>query len=495
MAPFFWIIFMKTKNILLLICALFIASCAFWTGRKPAQVEDQSVDLLEKTQSIIDRVATREISADSCKADLAELITYYEDAPEALDLEKIKADGQQILNQQFQARMSLHSMLGMFSEECKRSVRTLFLKMRLVEDLVGVYSYNMPQVSSDTIKYQEQPVPLYEADKYAPYHVGKGVDPKAKFEFKNGDIIITKGISFVSSTISELATPKSLYSHIVFVHVDEKTKEVTTLESYVGQGASIFPIDVALKNENARILVLRAKDSALAAKAANYMSEKIKALAAQKKVIPYDYKLDFTDNSQLSCEELAYDSFKNASDGKFIIPEIESDITLKDEQFLKRVGVKKGAMMVPTDMETDSRFDIMLDWTDYRVMRDSWRKDAVLGSMFAWIDLYNYKVHENLTSIAAKVIWSTRYIPGLWQILSKVSGIPKDFTKDVPSLTITTIASLKTIGGEMLAAVTSADNAHFEKHGRWMTKVELMKALDDYRLTNPKKLRKVFREK
>lgn len=486
---------MKRINALLFLSALFLVSCAFWTGRKPAQVESSGVDLLEKTQSIIDRVATREINADSCKADLAELITYYEDAQASLDIEKIKIDGQQILNQQFQARMSLHSMLGVFPEECKRGVRALFLKMRLVEDMVGIYSYNMPQIASETIKYQEQPVPLYEADKYAPYHVGKGIDPKAKFEFKNGDIVITKGVSFVSSTISELATPKSVYSHIVFVHVDEKTKVVTTLESYVGQGVSIFPIDVALKNENARILVLRAKDSALAAKAADYMMNKIKTLAAKKIIIPYDYKLDFTDNTRLSCEELAYDSFKAASDGKFIIPEIESDIHLKDEQFLKRVGVKSGPMMVPTDMETDSRFDIVLDWTDYRVMRDSWRKDAVLGSMFSWIDVHNYRVYENFTSIAAKAIWSTRYIPGVWQMLSKLSGIPKDFTKDVPSLTISTIASLKTIGGEMLNAVTKADNAHFEKHGRWMTKAELMKALDDYRLTNPKKLRKVFREK
>lgn len=495
MAPFFLDHFMNRKNILMGLCVLLLSSCAFWGARHPSQASVDTVDLLEKSQSIIDRVATRDIGPDTCKADLEKLITEYDQAPEQLDLEAIKGEGQQILNQNFQARMSLHSMLEIFPDDCKRSVRVLFLKMRMVEDLVGVYYYSDPQISADSLKYQSEPTPIYEAEKYNPYHVGKGIDPKTKFEFKNGDVIITKGISFVSSTISELASPKSLFSHIVFVHVNDKTKEVTTLESYVGKGVSIFPIEEALKNENARIVVLRAKDSDLANRAANYMYDKVKSLAAQKKFIPYDYKLDFSDNTRLSCEELAYDSFKTMSDGAFIIPQLESEITLKDEQFLKRVGVKRGPMMVPTDMETDSRFDIVLDWTDYRVMRDSWRKDELLGSMFSWIDLYDYKVHENLTSIAAKVIWSTRYIPGVWQMMSKVSGIPKDFTKDVPGLTISTIASLKTIGGELLPVITNADQKAFEENGRWLTKPELAKVLDDYRQTNPKKLRKVFREK
>jgi len=151
-------------------------------------------------------------------------------------------------------------------------------------------------------------------------------------------------------------------------------------------------------------------------------------------------------------------------------------------------------MMVPTDMETDSRFEIVLDWTDYRVMRDSWRKDALLGEMFRWIDQHNYRIYENTTSIAAKVIWSTRYIPGVWSMMAKLSGIPKDFTKDVPNLTISTMASLKSIGHPLLTAAKTADEEFFQKNGRWMSTEELRTAIDDYRKINPKELRKVFRE-
>lgn len=486
---------MKSKS-LLIIAAFLLSSCAYWPSswRKPAGTEE-GIDLLEKSQSILDKVATRDINPQNCQIELDNLIADYASVPSTLNIEVAKNQGQEILDQNFDARMAIHSMLDVLPVECKKKVKDLYLNMRMAEDYVGIHFYNDPQISADTIKYQKEPVPVYEADKYRPYHVGKGIDPKAKFEFKNGDIMITKGISFVSSTISELASPKSLYSHIVFVHVDEKTKEVTTIESYVGKGVSIFPIEEALKNENARILVLRPKDSVLAAKAANYMYDRVRKLEAQKKVIPYDYELNFADNSSMSCEEVAYDAYKTASEGKMIIPEIESEILLKDEKFLKRVGVKPGSMMVPTDMETDSRFDIVLDWTDYRVMRDSWRKDALLREMFRWIAEYDYRIYENLTSIASKVIWSTRYIPGLWGVMSKISGIPKDFTKDVPSITISTIASLKTIGDDLLAVAKKADQEYYEKNGRWMNKADIRKALDDYRQTNPKKLRKVFREK
>jgi hypothetical protein len=502
MAPFFCVPngclegIMKLR-LLLVAITLLLNSCSFWGKHKrlPAQAVKEEVDLVEAADIIINAVATRGINPQNCSEELDKLITFYSEAPSALDLVDVKNRGQEILDKSFEARLALHSMLDILPKECKSKLKQVYLKMRMTDDFVGVHHYPDKQISADTIKYQEQPVPVYEPEAYRPFHVGKGIDASKKFEFKNGDIMITKGISFVSSTISELAAPKSLFSHIVFVHVDEKTKEVTTIESYVGRGVSIFPIDEALKNENARILVLRAKDQALASKAADYMFEKVQSLKAKKKFIPYDYELNFADNTRLSCEEVAYDSFKQVSGGSFVVPEIESEITLNDAKFLKRVGVKKGPMMVPTDMETDSRFEIVLDWTDYRVLRDSWRKDALLGEMFRWIDQYEYRIYENTTSIAAKVIWSTRYIPGVWGMMSKISGIPKDFTKDVPSLTISTMASLKGIGGPLLKAAKTADEEFFAKNGRWMTSEELRSALDEYRKTDPKDMRKVFREK
>lgn len=484
----------------ILFCLLLLATSCSTTSSRPnralASAEQGGLDLMIESQLIIDLVSTREINGETCEREFDRLIEDYQLlTPQNLDLTVLKNNGQKILDLSFEARMALHSILEILPTNCRMKLKELNLLIRSSEDYVGVHFYPDEQVSAESVNFPEQPIPVYDADAYRPYHLGRGIDPKVKFDFKNGDIMITKGVSFVSSTISEIALPRSLFSHIVFVHVDKVTKEVTTIESYVGKGVSIFPIDEALKNENARILVLRAKDSELASRAADYMFDKVAALKKQKKFIPYDYELDFEENSKLSCEEVAYDSFKHVSNGKVILPEVMSLITMDDVSFLKRIGIKKGSMMVPTDMETDSRFEVVLDWTDYRLMRDSWRKDAILGEMFRWINEREYKIHENLTSIAAKAIWSTRYIPGLWHMMSKLSGIPKDFTKDVPSITISTMASLKTIGSILLPLVTKADLNYHAKYGKWMSSEMLRESLEKFRESGPKDLRKVFRER
>ncbi len=488
------------KPTLLSIVCLLVLTLSCSTPGRPhrgvSSAEQGGLDLLLESKSIVDAVSTRAINGETCERELSTLISDYQLlSPQNLDLSVLKADGQKILDQSFEARMALHSLLEILPMSCKLKLKELNLLMRASEDYVGVHFYPDQQISSESIKFPEQPAPVYEAAAYHPFHVGAGIDPSEKFEFKNGDIMITKGVSFVSSTISEIAHPRSLFSHIVFVHVDKETKEVTTIESYVGKGVGIYNIDEALKNENARILVLRSKDRELASRAADYMYNKVMSLKKNKKFIPYDYNLDFSDNSKLSCEEVAYDSFKQVSEGKVVLPEVMSEVTMNDESFLRRVGIKKGAMMVPTDMETDSRFEIVLDWTDYRLMRDSWRKDAVLGEMFRWIDERDYKIHENLTSVAAKAIWSTRYIPGLWGMMAKISGLPKDFTKDVPSITIATMASLKTIGGILLPEIKKADEEYFAQNGKWMSTEMLRDALEKFRESNPKDLRKVFRER
>jgi hypothetical protein len=115
--------------------------------------------------------------------------------------------------------------------------------------------------------------------------------------------------------------------------------------------------------------------------------------------------------------------------------------------------------------------------------------------MMRWISEYNYSIHENLTSEAARLFWSTRYIPGVWSMMAKISGIPKDFTKDVPSLTIATMASLKSIGHVLYPEIVKSDEEYFAKNKTWLSSAMLRKSLDDFRKTEPTKLKKLLREK
>lgn len=416
------------------------------------------------------------------------LIENYQISTDAKEIENYKTNGQKLLDESFQKRLELHSTLPNLTDDCKIKLKTVFATMRTREDYIAAHFYKTPQIPASSIDYKKEPPPIFNERLY-PYHL---TNVKEKFEFQSGDILITKGISFISSTISSITNPKSVFSHIVFVHVDPVSKKIETMESYIGHGVGLYSIEEALKNENARILVLRLRDQTLAKKAADYMYSRIKKSETDKKPIPYDYELDFKDNSKLSCEEIGYDALKTASNNNVIIPENPSTAFLKDEDFLKRIGLKSGAMMVPADMEVDSRFNIVLDFTDYKVIRDSVRKDAVSGEMFRWMNDYQYRVHKSFRSLAAAFVWSTRYIPGLWHLLAKLSGIPVDFKKDVPPAAISTLESIKSIGGQMLDHVTIADEELYRREGRWMTPLELRSALENFRLSHPANFNKLF---
>lgn len=430
------------------------------------------------------------VSAQECISEFDKLFTRFILDPKKNDIDLFRLDGQALLDKSFNERIKLHKRLPQLPDACKVMMKVIFTKIREREDFIGAHFYLTPQITADSIEYKNAPLPIYSPKSYAPFHVAG----EEKFAFKNGDILITKGISFTSSTISEVVSPRSLFSHIVFIHVDEKTKVISTMESYIGYGVKIYPIEEALRNENARILVLRAKDQNAAKAASNYMFEKINRLKKDNITIAYDYKLDFADNSKLSCEEIAYDAFKYTSNGQIVLPENLSQVELKDTDFLDKIGVKPGDLMMPADMEIDSRFDIVLDWTDYKIIRDSIRKDAVMGEIFHWMNEHNYKIHNNFRSIAARIVWSTRYIPGLWHLLSALSGIPSDFQKDVPPEAITTIESLKSIAGVILKFTTKADEEFQRKNNRWMTSEELRKTIDGYLKTQPKKVIRNFHD-
>lgn len=435
-------------------------------------------------------ICTHSAFAGDCMSELIAIEKLHKLDPDKKQILEFQKSGDKILKELFNERLRLHKKIPSMDNGCRIKLKEVFLAIREKEDFIGSHFYSAPQVSANNVDFKSIPLPLISKNYHSPYQTADS----APFEFKNGDIMITKGISFTSATISEVVTPRALFSHIVYIYVDPKTKKVSTMESYIGKGVEIFSIEDALRNENARITILRMKDQKAADTAATWMYNKIKKSQADGKTIAYDYELNFLDNSKLSCEEIAYDALKSTSNGLIIIPENPSIVDLKDEKLLEKIGIKKGALMMPGDMEIDSRFDLILDWTDYRINRDSIRKDAIMGSVFSWINNHNYHIDDTWRSIAARLIWSTRYIPGLWNLMAKISGIPVDYKKDVPAAAIATVESINGLGGKMLEFITLADEEHQRIASRWMTPDELRRTLDNYIKSRPPEIYSDFHD-
>ncbi len=374
--------------------------------------------------------------------------------------------GSEIMESLFQIRQQIRNNITLNETDCLNEYKEVITATRQLNDLIGLYFTKVKQIASTDIVFQNQKVPLLET---IPGYYGLG---DKQFQFQSGDLMITKGISFISSTISQLPYPNSVFSHVVFVHHDAKKNKASTLESYVGTGVKLYNMNYALKNENFRILVLRSKDQQLAKDADNYIFKRV-----TNQSYSYDYELDFEDNSKYSCEEIAYDAYKTASNSQILLPYHSSVIQRKNQNFIESLGLKNGELMSPSDMEIDPRFEVVHDWTDLRLVRDSWRKDVVMSEMFRWMDQLDYKFHRDMGYLGQEILISMRGIPLLGGMLDKMLSIQND----IPNDAIMSITSIKQVGTILYDILKKADESQYAKTGLWMTHGQLKNTLEKAR--------------
>lgn len=392
------------------------------------------------------------------------------------ELNDIAADTMTLL---WKIRLALHQKLGKVDSACALQMRDTFHALRDVEDYLGEFAYHEPALDPNKLDFQTQPIPIYDQKAYPPYFIADSA-AKTPFHFQAGDIMIARGVSFVSAVISKVSDNRSQYSHVVFLDVDKNTGKTTTIESYIGVGVAQYDIDYALKNENARLLVLRPKNKALGEKAAEMLLAKTLAGNGHGGPIPYDYSMDFNDHSKMSCSETARAAYEWASNGNVILPIYPATIPDYNTKFLSSIDIKPGKTFTPDDLEIDPNFDLILDWRDYRLIRDSRYKDAILNSMMNWI----YDLHYNFqgtaeSQIAGNVLLPSRSTP-LWPLLQKLSGSP-DLDSTMPKSLLEGMTVLQQVGTALYGKVKKADDDYISDHGRPMPDDKLAQTIEDLR--------------
>jgi hypothetical protein len=459
------------NRVLLIFISFIMASCANF-DRRPSSLASSDVQSFLKTHT--HSVKSASFNSTTCKATLQDfdrgLKIDWSDYPTA----DLILNSQNTMKLFWEARLALHQRLADMNEDCNLQTRTLFRKMRTHEDYLSEFAFKLPQQDPANLKFQDQPVPIYDRAAYPSYFVRSDLDDP-KFKFQSGDLMLARGVSFISAVISQVTSNRSHFSHVVFTHEDPKTKELGTIESYVGNGVGSYKMDFALKNENARLLVLRPKDSALGVQA----DAKASGFAATK--IPYDYTMDFVDSKAMSCLEVAMQAYGQASGGTVNTPMYPATLTLDNAKFLSQMGLKPGLQPTPDDMETDPRFDLVLDWRDYRLIRDSRHKDAVLAGLMHWLGDLHYNFQGNFKSWFAKhIVQPSRQHRALWPLVRKLPGVP-NIDKQIPAKTLGVMSQLNGVAEIVLEKLRYADVKFIAATGRPMTNEQLADAIEEIR--------------
>ena len=388
---------------------LVLLSCAGTpTSRHPASnlPPDFQDGLVPGAQKILAHVSDASFDTRECVSYLKELQTEIAQIQPSQSADDMTAHGQELIGLLWKIRLTLHHRLPEFSADCVTEIRNTGRLFRFIEDFLAEKAAQPESLDPDKYDFTQEDVPVLNTTNKD--YVTLTNPDMGNFEFKNGDIMIARGPSFLSAIISRIGDVQSQFSHVIVVHVDKDTKKVETIEAYVGPGLGVYDIDYALKNENVRLLLLRSKDQDLASKAADFMYAKAKAAIASGHPIPYDYKFNFLDHSAVSCAEVALWAYQEASDGKVMLPYYPTVLSTNPD-FLKRIGMSPGTTFTPGDLEVDPRFDMVMEWRDLRFTRDSRVKDSIMTSMLNWVDQDEYQLHDTWTSrLAGDFVWPIR---------------------------------------------------------------------------------------
>lgn len=135
--------------------------------------------------------------------------------------------------------------------------------------------------------------------------------------------------------------------------------------------------------------------------------------------------------------------------------------------------------LLNADMEIDPRFEIMGEFKDLRLTRDSRHKDVILSKIFEWMDSRGYQLHDSMKSkMAGGLIYDLRRT-FLWPLVKKIMKV--DFSDEIPRKMLSTVQLLKEVAEPMLARLRAADDEFKAKTGWSMTYLELYQVMEDFR--------------
>lgn len=409
-------------------------------------------------------------------------VSYLKDLEKEVDSMDVKKfslqylikDAEEISETSWKIRSALHQRLPEFSKECAIQLQSTFRQFRFIEDYLLEAGRSVEHKGPSEIDFQKQPVPMRDIT-VSHYQLRLNGRPV----FESGDLLITRGVSFLSGMIARLGQRATQFSHVVMVYKDPVTEELKTIESYVGVGVQFYDMDFALRNENARILWLRARDKGLGKKAAQLMGELVSERLKNKNPIKYDYELDFNNPETMSCAEVSQVAFQMASDDQFKIPYYPNTIA-GAKSIIERLKIVEGETYEPGDMEIDPRFELMGEFQDLRLTRDSRQKDAIMTALFEWMEKKNYYMKDNIKSrMAGGIIYNVRRT-FMWPLVKKLLKLD-DFSKEIPRNMLKTVSLINELGSHMLVDLKERDLAFEKEHGVPMTYMDFYRALEEMR--------------
>jgi hypothetical protein len=213
--------------------------------------------------------------------------------------------------------------------------------------------------------------------------------PSAKIlgiEVHSGDLLVSRGGAEVSALISRGNDYPGNFSHVALVYVDS-TGNAYLIEAHIEKGVAIANVQQYEADKKLRFMVLRPgadlpaikSDPMLPHTAARYAYE-----AAQKRHIPYDFKMDFADTSAMFCSEVGSYAYRHY--GVQLWKGLSTISSQGVVNWLNAFGVEHFITQMPADLEYDPQLTVVAEWRDPATLAKDHIDNAVMDVMLEQAD-------------------------------------------------------------------------------------------------------------
>ncbi len=459
-----------TKAALLFICSLF---SAYLVNASPNDFEKrvQSIRLFAETPS-----QNSGLSHETCAEFKTINQTLTMTDKNQFSPEYFKEHGQQIIDDLFAARLAVRTRLGEMLQSkpidsaCLQSIRSFFRISRFIEEYTAEHLVAGKVLSSRVFSDHKPSLML---------------NPSfAAANLRSGDVLLSRGNAVVSAAIARIGDDDGQFSHIALVYVDEATKQIYTIEAHIEIGVVVAPLEKYLTDGKVRAVIFRPENSILAHHAAKLMYEKVRSASTRRKGnIPYDFGMDLSTDKEIFCSEVASLGYTLASEAlkqaPFDIPMFRTTITMKNRAFLNDIGVLVNETFAPVDIDVDPRFELVAEWRDLSKTQDARFLDAILSSMYDWMETKNYVFDNTMFDIMKSVTgWSARKT-------FLFSPLLKDkFPRNMKLSALNAMISLGEVGSDLLDLVKTANQKEINETGLSLTHLQIKEMLERIRASD-----------
>jgi hypothetical protein len=461
-----------------------IMSCSqHSTGRIPASVEEKdfiSRDLLQTTENVRDLLSVESMSIDVCHNEIKQNFeklrglpsdyfkTDYNEAEYGVMIERLWN-----IKQNIRRHVQNWSEVGVMDRKCAKAAKAAMRATRYIEQNASLIYLAKRGEKVNGFNTKDKS-PMF--SKGFPWTMSDNGDFNMDRDLKSGDVLLWRGTSAISASIARLGDSENNFSHVSIIYIDEKTKRRFNVEALIETGMIMQDFTTEpLHPGSGKVVVFRHKDQDIAKRAAKFAYDLAKRTIGTKNHLNYDFGFDLVGRDTVFCSEVVHWAFKEASNGKVMIPQFLTKFDMKNRKFLNDLGTNAQTGYQPGDTELEPSFDMIAEWRNLNYSRSNHLKDIIMSNVYRWMDEYNYNFNGSFRgTFLGPVVFGMRRVPGL-------GGLVEDkLPLNMPFKTLKSVLTLQKVVDDIYGELY--DRLYKKNPNRVISMADIEKELEKFRL-------------